>query len=237
MTPAEVDQLTRDCPFLYHMAMRGSWPLIREHGLLPTSLLMQLLDVDDVTHRKLTTQRRPSAVPIAHPAFGEVVVRDQIPLLDSDLERCLRDGLTPQDWHRLLNERVFFWLTEKRLQSLLCAGAYRTQEHVVLKLRSAQLIRDHRDRIELSPMNSGCTRPYAHPRGRDTFLPINAYSYAGWRRKRSRQESVVELTVIGGVPNVADYVETVTARTCAGTIATIYAAEEASEPLPAASRT
>src|SRR5947209_6250694 len=39
--PAELDQLTRDYPFFYHMAMRNCWPLIREHGLLPTNRLLQ----------------------------------------------------------------------------------------------------------------------------------------------------------------------------------------------------
>lgn len=198
MTQSEVDELIGNCPFLYHMAMRHSWPLIREYGLLPTYQLLDLFEVSADARHQLTTQRRPVAVPIRHAALGEAMVRDQIPLLDGDLERCLRDGLTPLDWHRLLNERVFFWLTEQRLQRLLCAGAYRAQEHIVLKVHTAPLIHDHKEHIELSPMNSGCTRPYAHPRGRTTFLPIVDYPYSDWRKKRPKLEAVVELTVIGG---------------------------------------
>jgi hypothetical protein len=216
VTPDELTRLLEDCPYLYHMAMLNSWPLIREHGLLPTDRLLDLFEIDPTHRHELTTRRRPASVPIEHRVHGMAFVRDQIPMYDSHLERCLLDGLTPVDWHARLNERVFFWLTERRLEGMLCAGAYRDQEHIVLKLRTAQLIGDYRDRIELSPINSGCTRPYPHPRGRDTFLPIEAYPYSEWRRKRSRSEVVVELTIIGGVTNVVNYVDSVVARSCNG---------------------
>jgi hypothetical protein len=106
-------------------------------------------------------------------------------------------------------------LTERRLQRLLCANSYRKQEHIVLKVRSAELIRDHYEMIELSPINSGATRPFPASRGRETFLPIGDYPYAEWRKKRSKYESVVELTLIGGVPNIVDYVDSAFTTSCA----------------------
>jgi len=42
VTDAELAELLQDCPTLYHMAERGSWPSIREHGLLSTSALLDL---------------------------------------------------------------------------------------------------------------------------------------------------------------------------------------------------
>jgi hypothetical protein len=227
LTTEELDQLTRDCPFLYHMAARDSWPMIREYGLLPTVGLARLFGLSDDALVALTTQRRPRAALLQHPCLGTATVRDQIPLLERDLARCLRDGLTSSDWCRLLNERVFFWFTEKRLRRLLCAGANREQEHVVLKVRSAELIRDHKEKIELSPINSGATRPFPAPRGKDTFLPIVDYPYAEWRKKRSKFESVVELTVVGGIPNIADYVDSVAIASCGKTDATRRHAEAA----------
>ncbi|MEI4509201.1 hypothetical protein WBQ88_15735 [Sphingopyxis sp. CCNWLW253] len=215
MTDEELGELLKNCPALFHMAMRDSWPLIQKHGLLPTNRLLELFDVDHETRAELTTKRRPASFPIAHPEVGSATIRDQIPLYDHHLAKCLQGGLSPIDWHAKLNERVFFWLTEKRLQKLLCAGAYRKQQHVVLKINTAMLVNDHRERIELAPMNTGCTMPFAHPRGPETFLPIDQYPYSNWRKKgRSRHEAVVELTVIGGVPNIADYVEEVTIRKC-----------------------
>ncbi len=32
---------------------------------------------------------------------------------DRSLRRCLQDGLGPEDWCRLLNGRVFFWLSRE----------------------------------------------------------------------------------------------------------------------------
>lgn len=217
MTDDELATLLADCPRLYHMAMRDSWPLIQRHGLLPTNQLLDLFEVPEERRTELTTRRRPASVRIEHPTHGSATVRDQIPMFDHHLQSCLTDGLAPVDWHRRLNERVFFWLTEDRLQRLLCAGAYRGQDHLVLTLDAAALVADHRDRIELAPINTGCTRPFATPRGVGTFQPISSYPYSEWRRRgRSRREAVVELTVIGGIGNIADYVESATIRHCGG---------------------
>jgi hypothetical protein len=214
VTDEELKTLIADCPHLYHMAMRQSWPSIRTHGLLPTDTLLNLWEISGQLRTELTTRRRPKSVAISHVRHGEAVIRDQIPMHDHHLAKCLRDGLTPTDWHERLNERVFFWLTEKRLERLLCAGAYRRDEHVVLKVDTRSLMTAHRDRIELSPMNSGCTMPFPHPRGADTFLPIDTYPYALWRSKRPATEAVVELTVIGGVPDIQEHVTEVSIRTC-----------------------
>jgi SAM-dependent methyltransferase len=37
-----------------------------------------------------------------------------------------------EDWHRLLNGRIFFWVDEKRLNDLRNARAYRNQRQTVL---------------------------------------------------------------------------------------------------------
>jgi hypothetical protein len=222
VTDGELSILVRDCPHLYHMAMRQSWPSIQQHGLLSTNKLLDLWEIGGDTRRELTTRRRPASVTVSHPKLGEAVIRDQIPMHDHHLAECLRDGLTPRDWHDRLNERVFFWLTEARLERLLCANAYRRDEHIVLKVDAAALIAEHREQIELSPMNSGCTMPFPHPRGADTFLPIDEYPYSEWRAKRSARETVVELTVIGGVPNITEHVEEVSVRRCRETVEVLY---------------
>src|SRR5882757_5246925 len=100
VTDKELQALLGDCPHLYHMAMRNSWPMIQRYGLLPTNGLLDLFEVDSERRRELTTRRRPASVPISHPTVGEAVIRDQIPMHDHHLERCLKDDLTPQDWHK-----------------------------------------------------------------------------------------------------------------------------------------
>jgi hypothetical protein len=111
----------------------------------------------------------------------------------------------------MLNARVFFWLTRERLLRLLRAGSYAEQEHDVLEVDCGSLVEAYRAQITLCPMNSGCTKPFPHPRGLDTFKGIEAYSYDHWRRKgRKRGERVVELSVLHSVPDIARFVRRVT---------------------------
>jgi hypothetical protein len=63
----------------------------------------------------------------------------------------------PEQWFETLNARVFFWLSRKRLRKLLNARAYRARPQTVLTLDTASLVDANRDRIRLSPINSGAT--------------------------------------------------------------------------------
>jgi uncharacterized protein DUF7002 len=188
------------------MAERGSWLSIKKHGLLSTSALLNAVGLEGADRRRIESERRPANVTLKSKTFGEVIIRDQKPMDDAGLIRCLQDGITPAEWYQLLNARVFFWLTKDRLHRLLCAGAYQDSEHDVLELDAAALVAAHRPAITLSPMNSGCTKPFPHPRGRQTFTSIIDYPYAYWLPRRRRGERVVELAVTEGVPDVRKYV-------------------------------
>ncbi len=212
MTEDELDELLRDCPTLYHMAEAGTWPSIRRHGLLSTSALLDLYGVDGSARHRLEAQRRPQGVALRRDGLEGAVIRDQKPMDDAGLARCLGGGLQPEDWYRLLNRKVYFWLTLARLARLLEARPYRSLTHDVLELDAAALVSACRDAITLSPINSGATKPFPAPRGPDTFLPIALYPYADWRRRRPRGERVVELVVEHCVPDVARFVRRVTRR-------------------------
>ena len=209
MTDSELDELLADCPTLYHMAERGSWPSIRAIDLLSTSALLDSYEVSGLTRYGIEAQRRPSGVALSNAGRAQAVVRDQLPMDDKGLQRCLRDGISPEKWYRLLNAKVFFWLTRERLVRLLNAGTYRAQEHDVLELDSKSLIRAHADNVWLCAINSGCTKPYPHPRGHSTFQRIGDYPYADWKAKRRRGERVVEVAVDCGVTDAVKYVKRV----------------------------
>ncbi len=68
--------------------------------------------------------------------------------------------------------------------------------------------------ITLSPINSGATKPIAHPRGRSTFLPLREYPFRERRASRSLQSAVVELAVTPAVPGIADMVVRVARMRC-----------------------
>ena len=152
-----------------------------------------------------SSRRRAESVTISREGLPNAIVRDQKPMTKSALKKCLTDGLTPKQWFETLNERVFFWLSRERLRRLLGARAYRGRPHTVLTVDTASLIEAHRDRIELSPLNSGATIYNPQPRGRDTFLPIIDYPFVERRRTRKIDKAVVELVVRGGVPDIAKH--------------------------------
>ncbi len=188
------------------MAERGAWPSIRAHGLLSTGALLDLFGVAGEARRAIEAERRPEGVRLEAPRVGAAVIRDQKPMTDAGLARCLTGGLAPADWYRLLNAKVFFWLSRARLLRLLGAAPYRAAEHDVIALDARSLVRDNAERVWLCPINSGCTRPFPQPRGPETFRRVADYPYADWRRKRPRGDRVVELAVDRGVPDVERHV-------------------------------
>jgi hypothetical protein len=136
-------------------------------------------------------------------------LRDQTPLRPHILEKSLR-GLSAGEWLGLLNDRVFFWLDPRRLDQLLAARGNRGRPHDVLTVDTASLVHRHRERIRLSPINSGTALyPGAPPRGLFTFSTIEDYPYAERRRHRPRHAAIAELAVVGGVPDIADHVVSV----------------------------
>jgi hypothetical protein len=122
---------------------------------------------------------------------------------DTGLIRCLKDGLSPSDWYRILNRHVFFWVSENRLRELLQARAYRKSRHTVLVLNTALVLERHLTRVRLSPMNSGATKPMPFARGLETFLPLDEFPYAKLRALRRGRPPVVEVAVVGEVPDAA----------------------------------
>ena len=198
------DELAALHPRLHHMAEDGAWPSIRAHGLLSTSALLDLYGVEGDAREAIEARRRPAGVKLARDGLPGASVRDQKPMTDAGLLRCLDDGLAPSDWYRILNGRVFFWPSERRLNTLL--GACPGRAHTVLTLDTASLVASHGPAIELSPYNSGTTTRKAPRRGRATFLTLGDYPFAAWRAKRGPRDAIAEVTVPGAVPDAARHV-------------------------------
>ncbi len=201
------EELIERYPVLYHMAAYGSWPSIKKHGLLSTSALLDLFEITDPLRTNLLTTQRRTSVPISHAIHGAAILRDQKPLSEKNLSRCLTDCDAPT-WYRILNGRVFFWLNRERLLTLMSASEYVGKPHTVLEVATAKLLPECMDRIELAHMNTGNTRPFPHPRGRSTFRNLSDYPYED-RRRLAPYSAVVELTVAGGGQDIRDYVRKV----------------------------
>ena len=207
------EALVQRYPQLFHMAELGSWPLIKRYGLLSTSALLDLFEISGSEREALERRHRPESVEICHPNLGRAVVRDQKPISEERLlwaardgGPVLRDGLTPRDWYKILNSKVFFWLTQERLERLLNAKAYRAKRHTIVIVDTKSLIAAHFARIFLSPINSGNTQPYPQPRGFGTFLPPSQYPFETWlKNRKSSGEPIAELAIAHSVPDIRNH--------------------------------
>lgn len=198
-------------PRLFHMAESGTWSSIQQHGLLSTSALLDLFEIEGDERESIESVRRAESVTISHDVYGSVVIRDNKPINETVLRRTL-DGMSLAEWYRLLNGRVFFWLNQSRLDRLRNAGEYRDRRHDVLTIDTAALLENYGSVVELSPMNSGAVHAGAkYRRGRYTFSRVPDYPWAA-RVRANRLEPIVELTVPAKVPDIASFVLDVSTR-------------------------
>lgn len=201
MTP---DELVENYPLLHHMAESGSWPAIRQIGLLTTQQLVAECGLGAEAAAAILRTRRRTSVQLLHPLVGPITIRDQGPLVERHLTNAL-DGMTIPEWLTRLNDRVFFWLHPLRLNGLLAARRYRDRPHDVLVVNTRELLEQYGNRIRITTMNTGATLfPSSPARGAETFRRIEDFPFAERRRGRSLQDAAVELAVTGGVPTIAD---------------------------------
>lgn len=207
----DVETLVAVHPELYHMADPRNLGSILQRGLLSTSALLDLYGVVGEQREAIESQHRPTTIPIEHPNRPIAYVRDQRPMDVSGLLRSLTDA-TPREFFEFLNDRVFFWLTHKRLATMNAAAAYDAIDQIVFTLDTASALAAHHRSVLLSPMNSGATRPMPHPRSIAMFKPIGEFD---WEMKRPKGNRVVELTIAHRVPDFMDHVIRVEGRSSA----------------------
>ena len=197
------EDLWRHYPFLFHVAWEGSWPGIRDSGLLSTQALLRSHGCGAAETARLTRRRRMHWVEMESAGRPRAVLRDQKPMTDEGLERALGGKAAPWQWYELVNSMVFFWPTKKRLGTMLSAPAYATVTHDVLVIDARELVRLEAPNIRLSRMNSGCTRPFPHGRDLGLFQPFSAYPFDSRRRKYGKAKAVAEVCVLDRVARIS----------------------------------
>lgn len=199
-----VERLAAQYPCLFHMAAEGSLAGILKHGLLSTSALLGLHRIEGDERYRIESCHRPTSYVLEDKGLGAAVIRDQKPMDDKGLVRALGGTMTPREWYRTLNSKVFFWVTKERLLTLLCARAYRDKYHDVLVLDTASLVGSNVRNVRLTGMNTGATKPMPFPRGPSTFLCLDQFPFEE-RLRTKRRSAVVEVAVEGGVMGIEDH--------------------------------
>jgi len=200
----DVEEFIKDHPELYHMAAAGSWEQIQHHGLLSTTALLDRYRVTGERRRLLESCRRGKSEPITHPDTGETAcIRDNRPIYPKVLAKKLPATMEPEDWYRLLNQHVFFWLCEDDLRGFL--DTYGDTEHDVITVSTRRLVDRDYDRITITPFNTGSAHHQnEYERDRDTFSPIHEFDIDRWRKRIRHRPPIVELAVAHEVQRVEE---------------------------------
>ena len=187
------------------MAESGSWPSIRERGLLSTTALLDLFQINGSKRSRIESEWRAESVPLHRPVHGTVVIRDQWPMPPKHLAAAL-NGITPKQWYRFLNRKTFLWLSEERLRRMLNAAPYRDSAHDVLTLDTRSFVSVYLERIEVCSINSGFAMPMfgkVTPRSFESFQTIEG------RAAANGLSGLAELTVDYAAPDAWRFVTSV----------------------------
>ncbi|MGE0422635.1 MAG: hypothetical protein AB7O88_10245 [Reyranellaceae bacterium] len=191
---------------VYHIAEADNWPSIERDGLLSAWALFERAGAKAEDRAALEKHR-----PVRALLSDGTVIRDQSPMPPAALKSCLR-GLTPAQWYRLLNGKVFFWLDEDRVARHL--HACRRTAQIVLTIDAEVLLARHAPRASVARFNTGNARRRPAVRGRATFVPWMTWQASGWRSEseglgtspRSKSHKPAELTIDRAVPDVLEFV-------------------------------
>lgn len=201
MTP---EQFIYRYPHLYHATRAGAWSSISDRGLLSASAALDHFGILGALRIPFESRYRPEDMHIFPEHASDIVLREQTRMPRHHLMPALKGtGMSPEDWYRLVNSRVFFWPTEDRLRRALSALNRRTLEHDVLIVDTASFVAAHGGRMELLSLISSHTFPIPQVRSRSTFKPMAEYPTSP--RGRPLQE-VVEVAVEDSVPDIVRFV-------------------------------
>lgn len=184
-----IDEFVAIHPQLFHIAEGGSWESICEFGLESTSALLDRFGVSGRERDRIESQRRDKPEVLNDKTNQTVTIRDQSPISETALARCL-NNMTTDEWFKMLNGYVFFWPSAERRDRML--ASYNNRQHDVLTIDSRMLLELHQDKIMLSPINSGSTQYNPAVRGNRTFVSFGQCQFSVWRgRKRKKSEEVI----------------------------------------------
>jgi hypothetical protein len=187
----DVDQLARRFPNLWHVTFAGGWNGIQRHGFLRTI---------DVLPGCCGAQRtEPTSVELADGT--QIMLRDQL-RTRVDPTRSL-DAITPSEWWRLVNSRVYFFCREREVDRLVGSYLGRQLAQEVIKLRTKPALEVLTDQVEVTTVNVGVfPRTRGPSRGRNSFVPLADYAVVDTAKLR-------EVTIVARMPVVSSAITSV----------------------------
>lgn len=170
----KLEDFTRKREFLYHLTDRENLDnILSQKAIFSTDTIVSKSALGPEEKEALLSNRRKTHINIDVDGVSHKI-RDQRPISIVNLVKCLTTGYTVHDFFKLLNSRVFFWPTTKRLQSHY--NRYKQEKPIIIKVSTEDLLTQNAH-AEFCRLNSGATRSNSHLngapplRGEGTFSP------------------------------------------------------------------
>ena len=192
------EYLATSRPALFHTTDVSARAGIERYGLLSASELAALCGVQGDNAVELRERRRSQAITLPSSDGYEFVLRDQKPMSDKTLRKCLDDSLEPSDWYRAVNSRVFFFVHPNKVTQLQSAKATAGSKKLLLKIDTKSFLSKYYEVCEVTTFNVGFALRKPVRRSLRSFIPLRRYSGSISR--------IVELTVPGSVPDIMDFI-------------------------------
>lgn len=172
----DIQKFIENRPYLYHLTSKeNAKQIIAQKRILSANGLIALSK--NKTHLPVQRQRRITHYELEIDGLS-YFLRDQRPISEKALAKCLTDGWEVGDFLFHLNDRVFMWPTLDRLWRHFTR--YEAEKPVIFRFPTRELF-EVNPHVEFCRLNSGATRANSHlggkppERGPKTFLPANEF--------------------------------------------------------------
>lgn len=175
----DLEKFIEYSPYLYHLTSQQNAKRIISEGTLHSA--NALIDLtDDRNNKEIKRRKRFSHQPLIING-SEVLLRDQRPISEVALSKCLTDNWQVADFLYYLNDRVFTWPNLDRLTRHY--NRYKTEKPAIFRFSTVDMIAAN-PHVKFARLNTGATRANSHlggkapERGKDTFLKPKDYPFS-----------------------------------------------------------
>ncbi|WP_129020680.1 DUF7002 family protein [Edaphocola flava] len=172
----ELKKFINDRSFLYHLTNEQNASNILKEGKIYSA--NTIIDMsNDKTYNLHKRSRRTGHVQIVSKK-GIISLRDQRPISEKALAKCLTNDWSVGDFLYHLNDRVFMWPTLERLWRHF--KRYEHEKPTIFRFSTSEIISAN-PHVKFCRLNSGATRANSHlggkppARGIDTFLSADHF--------------------------------------------------------------
>lgn len=163
-------------PYLYHLTSKENAEIIKsEKRLYSANELIRMSNNE--SHLPIQRQKRQGHYELIVNGQSRFL-RDQQPISEKALAKCLTDDWAVGDFLYHLNDRVFMWPTLDRLWRHF--NRYKEEEPIIFRFSTREIL-EKNPHAKFCRLNSGATRPNSYlggiapQRGATTFLSAADY--------------------------------------------------------------